>query len=203
MKGADVVLLGWHKPVLGKTVLSGTVHEVMQRAQATVGVLVDRGLGWVSNVLVPYSGSVHDQGALLLAQRLAWFAGANVTVLRVVGPGADARALPTDGAISELLEKETQEGEGKITVKVVEHASPGRAVVEEARHDYGLVVIGVGPEWGLEHRSFGMQSELIIEQCPTSLLIVRQWEPALARQALPPGRDAAGSQRRRAARERS
>src|SRR5258706_6405854 len=30
MKRADLVILGWHKPVLGRTVLSGTVHQVMR-----------------------------------------------------------------------------------------------------------------------------------------------------------------------------
>src|SRR5439155_35365 len=42
VKGADLVLMGWHKPMLGKAALGGTVHEVMRQAPASVGVLVDR-----------------------------------------------------------------------------------------------------------------------------------------------------------------
>ena len=44
---------------------------------------------------------------------------------------------------------------------------------------YDLVVIGVGPEWGLEHCSFGMRAERIIDESPASLLVVRQYAPAL------------------------
>src|SRR6185436_20157090 len=84
VKRADLVLLGWHKPLIGRTVLSGTVHEVMDRAESNVAVLVDRGLGWVSRVLVPYLGSEHDRGALRLAARFARNAGTNVTILQVV-----------------------------------------------------------------------------------------------------------------------
>jgi nucleotide-binding universal stress UspA family protein len=184
-------------------VLSGTVHDVMQRAAATVGVLVDRDLGWVTNVLVPYLGSAHDQGALRLGQRLALQAGANVTILRVGSPDeAESRSLDIEAPIAEMLEEDSPAGDGKIVLKVVQHASPSRAVLDESARGYDLVVIGVGSEWGLEHRSFGMQSELIIKACPTSLLIVRQYEPALARE-LPATRRDAPPMRQRGARESS
>jgi len=57
-------------------------------------------------------------------------------------------------------------------------------VVEECARGHDLLLIGVGPEWGLEHRPFGMHPEIIITECPISLLVVRQYEPALAREAL-------------------
>src|SRR5881398_2943471 len=184
VKGADLVLMGWHKPMLGKAALGGTVHEVMRQAPASVGVLVDRGLGWVTNVLVPYHGSIHDQGALRLAQRLARNSGANVTVLRIVSRGTAPAGALEDGPLTEVLEAEARPGEGEIALKVVEHADPGRAVVEECARGHDLLLIGVGPEWGLEHRPFGMHPEIIITECPISLLVVRQYEPALAREAL-------------------
>ncbi|EAU68588.1 sodium/hydrogen exchanger [Stigmatella aurantiaca DW4/3-1] len=43
-KRADLVLLGWHKPLFSRTMLGGTVHEVMREATTSVAVLVDRGL---------------------------------------------------------------------------------------------------------------------------------------------------------------
>jgi len=52
-------------------------------------------------------------------------------------------------------------------------------------------LIGVGPEWGLEHRPFRLHPEVIIAECSTSLLVVRQYEPALAQQALPSAEQAA------------
>ena len=57
---------------------------------------------------------------------------------------------------------------------------PAHAVLEEAEQGYDLIVIGLGAEWGLEHRTFGMHSELIIRESPASLLIVCQHAAALA-----------------------
>lgn len=184
VKSADLVLLGWHKPVLGRRVLTGTVHEVMQRAETTVAVLVDRGLGWVSRVLVPYLGSVHDRGALQLAARLAQHAAASVTILQVVNPDPTRPAsLTTADAVREVADIDLPPGGGRIDVKIVEHAQPAHAVLEEAEQGYDLIVIGLGAEWGLEHRTFGMHSELIIRESPASLLIVRQHAAALAAHA--------------------
>ena len=127
----------------------------------------------VGTVLVPYHGSMHDQGALRLARRLAAYAGADVTILRIVSPGT---VRPDDGPVAEAV----RAGAGKLGLRVIERRDAGRAVVEESARGYDLLLIGVGPEWGLEHRSFGLHSEQIITECPTSLLVVRQYEPALA-----------------------
>jgi Kef-type K+ transport system membrane component KefB/nucleotide-binding universal stress UspA family protein len=178
VKQADLVILGWHKPVLGRAVLSGTVHEVMQRSTTNVAVLVDRGLGWVNRVLVPYRGGVHDGGALELATRFARHAGANVTVLHIVC-GDPTRADPADDVQAPIVDERFPNG-GRIATKVVDHAAPMHAVIEESENGYDLVVIGASAAWGLEHRSFGLQPERIVSECPASLLIVRQRDDAAA-----------------------
>jgi hypothetical protein len=60
-----------------------------------------------------------------------------------------------------------------VRVKTVEGSAPVQAALEEAARGYDLVVVGVGHEWGLERRLFGVFSERLIQQCPTSLLVVR------------------------------
>ncbi|RKG99371.1 cation/H(+) antiporter [Corallococcus sp. CA053C] len=175
-KRADLVLLGWHKPLFSQTVLGGTVHEVMQEASSTVAVLVDRGLSQVRRVLVPFVGSRHDRAALGLARRLFKQSGAEVTVLHVTSPeGAGTGRAQVD----ELFPLD--EG-AAVKLKVVRHASPEEAALEEARAGYDLVVVGVGAEWGLEDKLFGVQRERIVRDAPGSLLLVRHPEgaPALA-----------------------
>ena len=192
LKRADLVLLGWHKPILGRAVLSGTVHEVMRRAGTAVGVLVDRGLGWPSRVLVPYLGSVHDESALRLGIRFAENAGAAVTVLQIDAADPAAVAARATERIAALASDEPPPGGGRIAVKCVDSAQPLQAVIEETAFGYDLVVIGAGPSWGLEHRSFGMQPELLIRDCPASLLIVsapQPGSPAAVDAAAGPGRD--------------
>ncbi|MDF2691669.1 MAG: potassium transporter [Labilithrix sp.] len=168
VKRADVVLMGWHKPVLGTTMLSGTVHEVMRSARANVGVLVDRGLVEIRSVLVPYLGREHDRAALELARRIATNCSAKLTVLRVASK--DSERPPSVNATDSAIVEET---------KVVTQSNPVDAVIEESASGYDLVVIGIGTQWGLEHRSFGIRTEKVLANAPVSVLVVRASEHAV------------------------
>ncbi|XXX80491.1 cation:proton antiporter [Sorangium sp. So ce134] len=188
VKQADLVLVGWHKPLLSQTVLGGTVYEVMRGARTDVGVLIDRGLTAVRKLLVPFHGTAHDKAALALARRLAQQIGADVTILHVVKPKRRSDdALGAQAAVDEVFEGE--EGgalrKSKVVLKVVENDSPADAALEEAKRGYDLVLVGVGTEWGLTQRRFGIRAEHIIQGCPTSLLVVRSYEPAAARAPAP------------------
>ncbi|NVJ26604.1 MULTISPECIES: cation:proton antiporter [Myxococcus] len=172
-KHADLVLLGWHKPLFSQTVLGGTVHEVMQAASGTVAVLVDRGLSDIKRVLVPFIGSRHDRAALKLARRLMRQSGAEITVLHVTSSESNGARAQVD----ELFP--AAEGSG-VRLKVVQHASPEEAALEEARNGgHDLVVVGVGAPWGLEDRVFGLQRERIVRDAPGSLLVVHESEPVV------------------------
>jgi Kef-type K+ transport system membrane component KefB/nucleotide-binding universal stress UspA family protein len=172
-KHADLLLLGWRKPLIGQAALSGTVYEVMKRAPADIGVLVDRGLSQIRRVLVPFIGGAHDRAALRLAQRITHLVGADVTVLHVTSPGRD-RAKPM-GAKARMEEVFREPGSsGQVTFEVVEHSVPSEAALAEAARGYDLVIVGAGAEWGLEGRLFGLHPEHMIRACPISLLVVRQ-----------------------------
>lgn len=176
VKGADLVLLGWHKPVLSQTVLGGTVYDVMQAARTNVAVLIDRGLVQVKRVLVPYYKSPHDRAALKLAHQIHTSTGAHVVVLHIVEP---ERVLNPDDATRhptlEIFEQPAEHGRGPVELKVLRHPDPLESVLEEASTGYDLVIIGVGEEWGLPQRPFGVRPELLLQQCPTSLLVVREY----------------------------
>jgi Kef-type K+ transport system membrane component KefB len=168
-KRADLILLGWHKPLFSRTVLGGTVHEVMREAGTDVAVLVDRGLKELRRVLVPFIGSPHDRAALKLARRLLRQAGAEVTLLHITSPERPPEGASARSRVEDLFPEES----GRVRLQVVAHASPEEAALEESRKGYDLVVVGVGAEWGLESHPFGLHRERIIEDAPASLLIVR------------------------------
>ncbi len=165
-KGADLVLLGWHKPLIGQSMLAGTVHEVFLAAPCDVGVFIDRGLSRVVRVLVPFMGSMHDHAALALARRLLQGSGASVTILHVKAPGESVGA---GAAAADLVH---EEGGSRVTLRVIEHASPADAALEESREGYDLLVVGLGREWGLSHRRFGVQPERLMVESPASVLVV-------------------------------
>ncbi|HWM88850.1 MAG TPA: cation:proton antiporter [Kofleriaceae bacterium] len=181
VRQADLVLLGWHKPVLSQSHLGGVVHDVMAQAPSVVGVFVDRGLSSIKRVLVPYLGSPHDRAALALAHRLQENGGAEVEILHVVKPSR--RRDDDRTSAGQLLSTVFGDDASRVTMTSVEHRSPAEAALEHSKQDFDLVVVGVGREWGLQERRVGLQPEMIIRECPTSLLIVRD-SPARVR-ALP------------------
>ncbi len=156
-QGADLVLMGWHQPVLSGSILGGPVAEVLRRVRPAVGVLVARRFEPWTRVLVPFAGGPHDAAALALAERLARNDVA-VRLLCIAAPGAPRPELPATA----------------LPILALETADSTQAVVDEARAGgYDAVVIGASAQWGLRPTLFGRRHERLAAECPASLLIVR------------------------------
>ncbi len=190
VKGASLILMGWHKPVLSGNVLGGTVREVLSSAPMDVGVLIDRGLGSIRRALVLFHGTADDLAAVRMARRLvsaqpsADASPIQVTLFTVVPqPEAidgESQALHTRFAAAApataALPQPTDEARfptGALTIKVCAHAEPAEAALAEAQQGYDLVLVGIGPDWGLEQRGIGIASEPLLQRCPASILILR------------------------------
>ena len=171
---ANLVLMGFHRPVFGHAILGGTVHRVLTGAPADVAIFVARSGDLPRRILVPYLGGVHDRLGLELANRMARNANVEVVALHVVAPRRDNRDEVL-GAQAEVTKVFQEAGaESPVQFKVVEDDSPVDAVLREAEH-VDLVVIGVAEEWGLESQVFGFRPQRIALECPKSLLIVRKF----------------------------
>jgi Kef-type K+ transport system membrane component KefB len=170
----DLVLIGFHRPVFGKTILGGTVHRILRETPVDAAVFVDRGFKTAQRVLIPYLGSKHDRLALELAGRLARNTKAQITALHIVQPkrGGD-QALHAETTITRVFNDPTQPA--PVNIRVVQSDYPVDAVLE-ASHDFDLIIIGVSEEWGLSSQLFGWRSERIAEACASSMLIVRKKE---------------------------
>jgi Kef-type K+ transport system membrane component KefB/nucleotide-binding universal stress UspA family protein len=197
-RGADLLVMGYHKPVIGRTILGGTVHRVLTNTPADVAIFVDRGFPASPaslRVLVPYLGSPHGRLALELAGRIARGAtGAAITILHVVPPqrGADAAALGAKADVDRVFKEPGQAG--AVRFRVVEDDSPVDAILRAAA-EADLVIIGVAEEWGLESHLFGFRSHRVAEDSPASLLIVRKYgRPAPATPPQDAGASIAGTE---------
>jgi nucleotide-binding universal stress UspA family protein len=168
----DLVLIGFHRPVFGKTILGGTVHRILRETPVDAAVFVDRGFTSSQRVLIPYLGSKHDRLALDLAGRLARNTKAQITALHVVQPKrAGEDILHAETTINRVFNDPTQPA--SVNIRVVQSEYPVDAVLE-ASHEFDLIIIGVSEEWGLSSHLFGWRSERIAEACSTSMLIVRK-----------------------------
>jgi len=170
---ADLVLMGFHRSVVGRTFLGGVVHRVLTGVATDVAVFVDHGFVAARQVLVPYLGGKHDALALDLAGRIARNANAQLTVLHVVDPvRGDDRKLNVQQAIDRIYHDPAQPSQ--VRLRVVEDVSPVDAVLQIAG-EFDLVVIGIAEQWGLSSQLFGWRPERIAAGSPVSLLIVRKY----------------------------
>ncbi len=172
LKQVDLTLMGFHRPLLSQTLLGGPVGEVLEDAQGTVGVFVDRGMTELKRVLVPFVGTQHDRAAISLARRLLHVGNVEVTLLHVKSPGSKDRAA--DHSFDE------PEG-GQVTLRVVQDESPVDAALAESTQGYDLIVVGVGRELGLESSLLGLHAQRLMRDATVSTLIVRgPLEPKIA-----------------------
>ena len=172
VKGADLVLMGWHKPILNQSILGGTVYDVMRQVEADVGVYLARRYGAWKRVLVPYTGSVHDRGALELARRFGSRQSLEITILHVVKPER-AEGEPRLGLSDD---RDSLDAHG-VRLKIVESNDFQETAVNEARQGYDLVIIGASADWGLTPTLFARHHEELARSCPASMLIVRKFVP--------------------------
>jgi Kef-type K+ transport system membrane component KefB len=174
LQAADLILMGFHKPVFGQAILGGTVHRVMTASDSDVAVFVDRDFKSAGKILVPFLGGKHDRLALELAGRIARNGAAALTILHVVPPHrseGDA-VLNARAAVDRTIADPTQPT--PVNFQVIEDSSPVEAVIQAAK-EYDLVVIGVEEQWGMQSQLFGFRPERIAQQTGTSLLIVRKY----------------------------
>jgi Kef-type K+ transport system membrane component KefB len=169
VRHASLVLMGFHKPVFGQTVLGGTVHRVLNSTPADVAVFVDRRFSAAKRILVPYLGGPHDHFALELAGRIARGSGGQITVLHVVAP--DRARLGAKEEVDRIFSDPPQPA--PVRFKVVADAQPIEPILNEAAST-DLLVIGLAEAWGLESHLFGLRGERLVQETDTSLLIVRK-----------------------------
>jgi Kef-type K+ transport system membrane component KefB len=175
LRAADLILMGFHKPVFGRTILGGTVHRVMTASDSDVAVFVDRGNSEeLKSILVPYLGGKHDLLALDLAGRIARNAKATLTVLHVVPPqrSESEAVLNARSIVDRTFSDPTQPT--PIHFQVIEDQSPVAAVIRAAG-EHSLLVVGVEEQWGMQSQLFGFRPERIAREAETSLLIVRKY----------------------------
>jgi Kef-type K+ transport system membrane component KefB len=174
-RSADLILMGFHKPVFGQAILGGTVHRVMTASDNDVAVFVDRGFpSQPQQILVPYLGGKHDLLALELAGRIARNSKASLTVLHVVPPkrAESDTVLHARSIVERTYSDPTQPT--PVHFQVIEDLSPVEAVIH-ASAAYDLLVIGVEEQWGMQSQLFGFRPERIAREVTTSLLIVRKY----------------------------
>lgn len=173
-RGAGLILMGWHKPIVGESILGGTVNEVMRQARADVAVYLERQFQPWRRILVPFQEGVHDRGALALAGNIAAQSDAEITIVHVVPHGGQVVEAGLRATLSETFER------GRVHLQVVESEAPLDAAVQVAQQGFDLMIVGIAETWGREPALFNHRHGRLARECPGSILVVRRYREEAA-----------------------
>lgn len=175
---ANLILLGWHRPAFNKNRLGGRVGQILSTVPVDVAVFIDRGKERLENILVPYSGNIHDDLALVLALRLLInMDTAHLLVLRVAQTGQAQIELSNE--FRTMLEQLPSSVRDRINIKTIQAPEPIKAVVE-ASATVDLTIAGTSRAWGIERQTLGRGADELANQCRSSLLITRRYSQITA-----------------------
>ncbi len=170
---ADWIVLGGHRGLLTASApVGGVAQQVLEHAKANVAILIDKGLGDVQRVLVPYLGEAQDAGALMAAEIIGRRLGVQVTILHVVKP-QDSAGRDSLG-VKSLVDKYMPASPHSPGVRLVvaESLTPVEPVVAAyANHD--LLVIGMAPHWNLKQGLLGRSQSSVAQRSACSVLVVQ------------------------------
>ena len=178
--GGDMLLMGWEGGFNIGRIYESPVQGLIRDATCDMGMLKDRGLDIIDDVLLPWGGGVHARLGLEIATRIARNTGATVNLLRVVKPEVDVEAEEKRiiQSVTEIVDEVVDRGE----VDVVYHVQRANRVTEGIKNQLDaspadLVIIGASREWKMRNVLFGAIPDVVADQSPCSVLMVRRYLP--------------------------
>jgi Kef-type K+ transport system membrane component KefB/nucleotide-binding universal stress UspA family protein len=169
----DLILVGWHRPAFSNNRLGGRVGQILTTAPVDVAVFVDRGGERLESLLVPYSGNIHDDLALILALRLLLNRDTcMLQILQVITENHLQDELSYE--LQMMIDKLPTNVRDRIKINTVQAPEPIQAVVA-ASETVDLTIAGTSRAWGIERQTLGRYTDALAIQCRSSLLITRRY----------------------------
>ena len=171
----DLLLAGWRGKLDLRRIGQHPLQEVMARVRADLAVFKDRGLVDLGSIVLPWGGGIHARLGLEIALRVARCTGAEIELLRVVDPTADA-------GFEEATQMDMVETIAGSVPDVRVRIRQGRDVADEIRaevaeREYDLVVIGASRESRLRRVLFGSIPDEVAAGVDCSVLMIRRYMP--------------------------
>ena len=173
-----LLLFKWPVGESEQTKLNETLDPIIRSGLTNVGILFDRGIDRLENILVPVGGGYHSKFAVQVAESLAKADNGSVDVIRIVDEDLDDELYEDQMAyLQEIVIVQLDNIPGNMNLHIVRGNDPASAIIEETRQrEYDLVVIGSyeGDTHG-EHL-FGELVDRVRKGTSTSVLVVHHYE---------------------------
>jgi amino acid transporter len=172
---ADMLLMGWQGSFNVGRIYNSPIQRIVRELPADVGVLKNRGLASIEQILLPWGGGMHARLGLEIAERVARATGASVHLLRVVRPDVDAEQ-EQDALAQTVARIVGEDNDVEYLVRESDSVTGGIETVLDTS-DYDLVIIGASREWSIRQVLFGSIPDVIADQARCSVLMVRRYLP--------------------------
>lgn len=160
-----------------------TVLEVSHSGLVNVGVLFDKGVKRLENIMVPVGGGYHCKLAVRLAEDLASADEGIVDYLRVVPGDTDPEVYDDQMAyLQEVVMGELGLIPGNANLIISQNDDAAQCILDEAEaRKFDLIIIGSAEsEQNSGQPLFGNLVERIVHDAPCSTLVIHQHETQAA-----------------------
>lgn len=173
-----LVLFRWPDDETHVAEFRETVTQIMKSGVVNVGVLYDKGLDKLANILVPVGGGYHSKLAIQIANDLTLRDKENVDYLRIVDEDVDEEVYDDQLAfVQEVVMTELENIPSNAGLKIVRSSNPAEAISAEAsERDYDLIIIGSFEGDNEDQPLFGDIVEKVRLEATCSTLVIRQHE---------------------------
>jgi Kef-type K+ transport system membrane component KefB/nucleotide-binding universal stress UspA family protein len=177
LEQVNLILVGWHRPAFSSNRFGGRVGQMLTTAPVDVAVFVDKGKEQLESLLVPYSGNIHDDLALILALRL--LINRETCMLQILQIVANHTKEELSYELNTMMEQLPTSVRDRIEIKIIEAPEPVQAVIQ-ASESVDLTIAGTSRPWGIERQTLGRYTDQLAMQCRSSLLITRRYSQVTA-----------------------
>jgi len=173
-----LVLFKWPVSEERKNEFGENLNAIIHSGLTNVGVLFDRGIDRIEDILVPVGGGLHCKLAISLAENLAQTDGASIDFMRVVDEDLDDELYEDQMAfLQEVVMTELGNIPGTANLHIIRGNDPASAIVTEAQaRDYDLIIIGSFEGQAKPYLPFGEVVDRVVRGSNTSVLVLRQHE---------------------------
>ncbi len=169
IKNAQLILLGWQKPVLSKHFLGGVVQDVLTRAQSNVALFVQRHFEDFNRVIVPFQDAQQDTPALQTALQIAQYHNIPLHILQLNDSVHQDLTTLLNTQLSDTLQPQIH--------LITNTDSTSRQQEILAFTPFDLIIVGLEKLPATIRHSYRIRHESLISHTPASLLIWRSHAP--------------------------
>ena len=177
-----LLLLKWPDNPAYQPAFVEATQEIIRAGQVNLGVLFDKGVDRLQDILVPVGGGYHSRLAIHVAEDLASADHGSVDYMRAVAPDVDQEGSADQmDYLQEVVMTELGDIPGNASLHIDSSDDPTQAIVDEVQSkDYDLVIIGSSEGDCNVMPLFGEIADRVRRGASCSTLVLRQHESPAA-----------------------